>query len=173
MSRWLNLLSGSAPSSHTHFRHNEIVQMHWKESRQPGLGELATLLLTVPLLLFSATPSFPLEPQYRVSVRTSVQAWTKVFHPAMEILTTPHQRLPTPWISSSSPPAPPLDSRIPSTPPVIFPPGIQSPSASDAHNSFAGFRAVDCSMRFRMEGAFRVIAKTTATASMLGVCSAA
>ena len=58
-------------------------------------------------------------------------------------------------------------------PPVILPPGIQSPSASDADNSFAGVRAVDCPMRIRMEGAFRVIAKMTATASMLGVCSAA
>ena len=48
---------------------------------------------------------------------------------------------------------PPPDSRIPTTPPVSLPPGIQSPFAQDADNSSAGFRAVDCPMRLRVEDA--------------------
>ena len=41
------------------------------------------------------------------------------------------KRVPAPWISCSSPPPPPPDVRVPATPLVSLPPGIQSPPASD------------------------------------------
>ena len=64
-----------------------------------------------------------------------------------------NQRLLAPWVSSSSPPAAPPDSRVPTTPPVSLLPAFQSPSAFDADSSLAGFRAVDCTLRLRVEDA--------------------
>ena len=43
---------------------------------------------------------------------------------------------------------------MPTTPPVSLPPGIQSPSPSDADNSFAGIRPVDRSLWLREDDAF-------------------
>ena len=39
-------------------------------------------------------------------------------------------------------------------PPVRLPPGFQSPSTSDADSTLAGFRAVDCPLRRRVDDAF-------------------
>ena len=79
---------------------------------------------------------------------------------------------PTPWVPhdhrlSSSPPAvsgkstsstmppPPLDRcSTPPTLPVRRPPGVLSPPTSDADDSLAGFRAVDCPMRPRIDDVF-------------------
>ena len=47
-----------------------------------------------------------------------------------------HQRLPNPWISGSTPSPPPLDSRVPTTPSVSLPLGIQEPSSFDVDVSF-------------------------------------
>ena len=47
----------------------------------------------------------------------------------------------------------PSDSRIPTTPPVCLPPGIQSLPASDADRSFARFRPVNCSLPLRVDDA--------------------
>ena len=46
-----------------------------------------------------------------------------------------NQRVPTSWISSSAPPSPPPDRRIPTTPPVSLPPGVRSPPASGVDSS--------------------------------------
>ena len=54
------------------------------------------------------------------------------------------RRVPTPWLSSTSQPLPYPEDRIPTTPIVHLPPGIQSPPASDADGSLTGFRPVDC-----------------------------
>ena len=68
----------------------------------------------------------------------------------------PHRQLQSaPWITSSlAPPPPPDRSSTPMTPPVRLPPGIQSPLASDADDSLAGVRAVDCPMRLRIDDVF-------------------
>ena len=65
-----------------------------------------------------------------------------------------HQRLPGPWISSSTPPPSPPDSKVLTTPPVNLPPGIQPPPASFAESSFPNFRPVDCSLPLRVDDAF-------------------
>ena len=64
------------------------------------------------------------------------------------------QRHPTPWISCSSQPPPPPDDRVPTTPPVSLPQGFQSPLASDADSSLAGFRPVAGPLRLRVDDAF-------------------
>ena len=45
------------------------------------------------------------------------------------------------------------DVRVSTTPPVILPPGIQSPPASVVDSSFCGFRSVDCPLRLRVDDA--------------------
>ena len=62
-----------------------------------------------------------------------------------------NQRVSTPWISSSSPPPSPPDSRIPTTSPVSLPAGILAPPASDFGGTLTGFRAVDCPVRLRVD----------------------
>ena len=62
-------------------------------------------------------------------------------------------RVPTPWVSSSSQLPLPPDERIPTTPIVHLPPGIQSPPASDADGSLTAFRRVDCPLRLRIDEA--------------------
>ena len=62
---------------------------------------------------------------------------------------------PAPWITSSlAPPPQPDRSSTPTTPPVRLPPGIQSPPASDADDSLAEVRAVDCPMGLRIDDVF-------------------
>ena len=51
-------------------------------------------------------------------------------------------------------PPPPQYERIPMTPDVQLPRGIQSPTASDADWSLAGFRRVDCPLRLLIDEAF-------------------
>ena len=134
-------------------------------------------LLTVPLLLFPTTPSFPLEPQYRATVRTSVQAWTGILHPAMEILTTPQ-----PPATSACPHrgsrAAPRQRRLRTA-------GYRRHRQSFCRQAFSrlvpltlttplpAFGQLTARCEFVWKAPFRVIAKMTATASMLGVCSAA
>ena len=67
---------------------------------------------------------------------------------------------------SLAPPPPPDRSCTPTTPPVCLPPGIQSPPASDADDSLAGFRAVDCPLR--VDEVFLAIGRTTVIGSTLG-----
>ena len=43
---------------------------------------------------------------------------------------------------------------MPTAPPDSLPPGFQSPPASDADSSLAGFRQVDCPLRLRVDDAF-------------------
>ena len=71
----------------------------------------------------------------------------------MNLFFVPRANFTLPIISSSFPPPPRHESRI-LTKPVSMPPGIRSPSASDADHSCADFRPVDCSMPFRVDDAF-------------------
>ena len=156
LSGWLRPLSGYLPHP---FRHNEIVQMYWKEACQPGTHGAAASALTdcAPVVASGeavvpagVTASSSRENNFTGLDWDSSSGDGDTYHASA----SNNQRFPTPWISSSSPPPPPPDCRILSTPPVSLPPGIKSPSASDADSSFAGYRAVDCPMRLRVEDAF-------------------
>ena len=68
-------------------------------------------------------------------------------------LSLPAGPIPSAMASSSSHPPPLYDHRVPTTPPVSLPPGLQSPSAFDAVSSQAGFRALDCP-RLHVDDAF-------------------
>ena len=59
-----------------------------------------------------------------------------------------------PWISTSSPPPPLPDVRVPATPPVGLPPGIQSPPASDTGSARVCFRPLECPLQLRVDDAF-------------------
>ena len=63
-------------------------------------------------------------------------------------------RVATPWVSSSSQLLPPPDERIPTSPNFLLPPGIQSPSVSDADGSLTGLRRVECPLWLRIDDAF-------------------
>ena len=52
-------------------------------------------------------------------------------------------------IAASSAP----DVRVPTTPSVSLPPGIQSPPASDPDSSLSGFRSIDFPLRLRVDDA--------------------
>ena len=64
--------------------------------------------------------------------------------------------LPRPSVSAigfQTAPPPPLDRSVPTSPPGSLRPGFKAPPASDADCSLGGFRAVDCLVRLRVDGA--------------------
>ena len=91
-------------------------------------------------------------PRARAAVTSSVPAWTGNLHLAMETPSMPTGPAINACLHLGSRLAAPPDSRLPTTPPVSLLPGLW-PCACDADSSLAGFRAVECTLRFRVEDA--------------------
>ena len=159
-----SLIGVSAQLPHP-FQPDVYVQMWWQETRHPSVKGTR-----VPLPLGSATCSAPDAASAVVHVtsaatmlvaraapavaspRRGSQGWGSSFDDEDNYQGTGSmsQRLPTPWVSSSSQPPPPADVRVPTTPPVSLPPGIQSLPASDVDSSLSGFLSADCPLRLRV-----------------------
>ena len=122
------------------------------------------------------TQSFLWVPKCLVIAARNVSAWIGTHHPSMMWPIT----LPCPATSACLHPgfrADPRHHRLQTAecrrpPPASLPPGFQSPPPSlTVTVRLLVSRAVECPLRLRVDDAFSFTEKTTATGSMLGVCS--
>ena len=153
------------------FLPNEVTQAFWKEERQGRAGAWGAGVSLPP----GSTPCTASGETKQDATASSAEALSSAAEPSRSTATCigldrdpssgddgtyqvskPNgQCRSTSWVPSRPEPPPPSDrSCMPPTPPVCPPPGIQPPPAPDADDSLAGFRAVDCPMRLRIDEVF-------------------
>ena len=133
------------------FEPDTRVQMWWQEDRDPGVrGAGVPPPPTVTPVASGASSKRDRGAYAGASPKRGSHGWGSSSDDDDH---NSSRRVPTPWVSSSSQPLPPPDDRMPTTPAVHLPPGIQSPPASDADGSLTGFCSVDCPLRLRVDEA--------------------
>ena len=141
-------------------RRIQVIHVFWKEEHQPGAwvagaSPLPGLFRVLRPLRLRLSVQMVQRPPLQLR-RLVLRGWESSSdeNDCYHASASSSKRFSAPWVSSSLQPPLRLDVRVPPTPPVSLPPGIQSPPASDIGSTLTSFRAVDCPVRLREDDAF-------------------